>query len=270
MSSMLRVSYCIIIAALRVPILFLPQMGSYLRMTRADCFKDKLEGRIIREYYETALNELRQEGAISSELFGELNQARIPDKDLYITDKQDNIIAASMLLSEVYILCFSTVKCDPNMFKEYGSRGKSKYCLQFFSTMFDELSHYNAKEMTWAKLARVLYGQKVTSYLKKTICSILQMKMSQKSTITLVEDKLHELRYLAKLPEFSKENEVRLIVCLPQDKEVNRKHYLACEDDKAHIWLKLKHYAVSNYWPGPDNLPEDDEALGAILRDRGY
>ena len=244
--------------------------GIFLRMTRADCFQDKLEGKIIEDYYGEALDDLLKQNIISQDDYRELRQVTFSSEELFVLPRKGPITFTAMDKYDVFVVCFSTVKCGPDMFKAYGNSGPGKYCLELHSSMLDALCHHDYDELSRTKLGRVLYGQEVVSYLKAIISSVMQQNVLRENKSMILADKLHELQYLAKDGSFNWENEVRLIAYLPREYEKERKLYRRIENDDKHLLLNLGCYAVCRYWSSEGNRPKDNEEFIAMLKERDY
>lgn len=250
----------------------LTEDGIQLRLNHVGQFPDKLEGKTIEVYFDIALDELLQEGKINKKQFSILAQANMPDKRFIIRQEERGVSFGAEKKCDAYIICFSTEKDDPCMYENYGNRGKGRYCLSFESFVFKNLRLGEYENNLGVDWIRVFYGKKVVDLLKNWILKYLEdADLSDKSICVLMEDVLHELQYSAKRTRYSFENELRLVVYLPENEEIDSHIFEKYEDKgKKYLRLYLDKYHLYGITADPNNNPEVNEELFACLRDRGY
>ena len=247
--------------------------GIRLRLTRADHFKDKLEGLAVKVYYEIALEELRKDSVITDGQFEMFIEFGVPEEDLFIRYDSDGWLLGQNNKSDVYVACFSTVKNDPYMFCNYG-KGDERYCLEIGNTELEILSHKDFNRETKTELLRVLYGRQVIDYLKSFIIRIVQdhflMKDSQNAK-AIMEMKLYDLQFSAKRAIYSKENEIRLLVRVPKNMELSHDQYVTgMEDGCPYLWITLPKTALYEMYPSPSNSTAQIDLMREIAQSNQY
>lgn len=242
-----------------------------LRLTYAENFPDKFEGKAIEVFYDIALEELARDGLLNKEQYATFTKVDLFDKKLFFTEEKDEISHYAMKKYEAYILCFSTVKDDPYMFEEYGNHSKDKFCLAFSGLELRELSREDNGYPIIIKLVPVLYGKQVVEHLKVKIQEIADNQFYYKNAGVLISDILTELQYAAKLHKYYKENEIRLVVYLPKDEGVSSKHFEKyIEDGKQYLGLKLEKLALLDISAAPWNKPDTIRKINSLLKQYNY
>ena len=95
--------------------------GLCFRMTRAEDFEDQSEGRTLEEYYQEAIENLRESGFLTDTHYRVLRKAKMPEmKPMTFYNPGD---PSSIYLQgtgyTTYVSCFSTEKDDPKMIERY-------------------------------------------------------------------------------------------------------------------------------------------------------
>ena len=244
--------------------------GIRLRATLAENFPDKLEGRAVAVYYEEALDELLNENKITQEQYDNLSQIEMPEEEMFIF-KSERIMISRDLKFEPYVACFSTEMNDPYMFENYGKNKKGKFCMGFYRSELENLTHSNMQEKVVAKLIPAMYGKQAVCYLKEKTLQVVQKTNLLKDAEILIPDILKALRYSAKRSKFAKDNEIRLVVCLPKDDDHGRTRYeIEKTKDGRYLWVRFAKHSVIGLWPDPNNDQVDNDSIREMLVERGY
>lgn len=241
-----------------------------LRLTHVDCFEDKLEGRVAKIYYDIALKELLAEKAIGKALFDRLSKVTVEGKERFLKRDANDIKLASMKDYEAYIVCFSKIGNDPYMFDHYG-----RYCFTLSKSMLIHTLRARFADRIRCYDRQILYGRQVVEYLKKAIMAIVCNEFLLQNAEMLLRDQLHELLYAAKSPQYSLENEVRFVVCVPKDDPCDDEKIKRIESEengitKKYLTLTLKNEMFYRVSPSPVNAEEDTARVFSLFRQRGY
>ena len=118
------------------------------------------------------------------------------------------------------------------MFQNYGN-----FCLTL--TRGNLLSPLLGRENLHAVFTPVLYGDDIVKYLESKIKEVIDSPDMKRDMAWFIGEVLHRLQFVAKQSKYSKENERRLIVYLPEGEtklipEIERTE----SDGKLYIYLK--------------------------------
>ena len=236
-----------------------------LRLTRADCFEDKLEGIVVDVYYDLALEELILERKISKTQYAVLSEVRLPTEELFVRNREDGVHLGTMERYEAYVICFSSIKNDPYMFKSYGS-----FCLAIMKSELQWLESQAYGNGIRVKTTSVYYGKKAVDFLKKKILEIVSNEFLFNNAKMIMSDNLHEFQYRAKCFQYHKENEIRMIVYIPENGNISSKYFEKySENEKYYLRLCLPKHGICEITHAPDHISEAKEIM-AVLQKRGY
>lgn len=202
------------------------------RLSAAENFEDKMEGKAIEVYYDLALDRLKRAGKITQEEYDVLAYLDISQNEFFFSKHPVGIQQYTDTKFEEYIICFSSESDDPYMFQNYG-----EYCLTL--TRGNLLSPLLGRENLRAVLTPVLYGDDIVKYLESKIKEVIDSPDMKRDMTWFIGEVLHCLQFVAKQSKYSKENERRLIVYLPEGEtklipEIERTE----SDGKRYIYLK--------------------------------
>ena len=259
--------------------------GIVLRMTKVSDFYDVYEGKSIEIYYDTALEQLESERKISAHQRHLFNNVRLPEKRLAIFDlphkeDQPRSLATSAHMTP-YIICFSKNKCDPYMFENYIKAEKQGFCLEFYghNIASNETTFSFGKGHNF-QFYNVLYGNEIINAIKQYICDMFSCfekiddQIIEQFFLGLLAGKLQDLQYSAKLSKYKQENEVRLVLFLPElsacpDNYSPQYHEME-ENGKSYVYIKLKRYAISGIYANDRVNSQTKKQLMQTLLDNGY
>ena len=233
--------------------------GISFRMTRVSDFSDVYEGKSIEIYYDMALEQLEQSGRISSHQRSLFNRVELPEKRVAVFKLPLKEGQPSALMSSIhmipYIICFSKNKCDPYMFKNYIKSEEQGYCLEFYGhdiASNANISHFG--EGHKFKFYNVLYGNEIIDAIKQYICDMLSCiheindQIIEQFMLGPLAGKLQDLQYSAKLSKYKQENEVRLVLFIPEAQAcpaVYSPIYQEVEENgKKYIYIKFNKHAL--------------------------
>ena len=202
------------------------------RLSAAENFEDKMEGKAIEVYYDLALDRLKRAGKITQEEYDALAYIDISQNVFFFSKHPAGIQQYTDTKFEEYIICFSSESDDPYMFQNYG-----EYCLTL--TRGNLLSPLLGRENLRAVFTPVLYGDDIIKYLESKIIEVIVSPDMKRDMAWFIGEVLHRLQFVAKQSKYSKENERRLIVYLPEGEtklipEIERTE----SDGKRYIYLK--------------------------------
>ena len=106
--------------------------GLCFRMTRAEDFEDQFEGRTLEEYYQEAIENLRESGFLPDTHYRILRKAQMPEKKpmLFSNPVDPSSIYLQGTRYTAYVSCFSTEKDDLKMIEYYmKNESKKGYCI---------------------------------------------------------------------------------------------------------------------------------------------
>lgn len=244
-----------------------------LRLTRADQFDDKMEGKAFEVYYDIALEQLYYEKKINDAQRCQLEKIKVTDqREIFISNGKKSKLSNEHV--DPYIICFSTKENDPYMFENYVHTGKNKvkagYCICSHSVILKGLFEKFLKENVRFDIDKVLYGSEVIEYIKKYIISALDKCSTIPDLREYTDEIFQKIQYIAKLSKFRFENEVRLIAYVPKNASYNGDIRKVMEGGKTYIYIDLEKSAICGISPDENNLKEDDETLLKTLIDRKY
>lgn len=259
--------------------------GIVLRLTKVSDFSDVYEGKSIEIYYDMALEQLESEGAISVHQRTLFNDVRLPEKRLAIFDlphkeDQPRSLATSVNMTP-YIICFSKNKCDSYMFENYIRTENQGYCLEFYG--LDIAS--NSTTLSFGKghkfqFYNVLYGNEIINTIKQLICEMLSCfekiddQIIKQFLLGILEGKLQDLQYSAKLSKYKQENEVRLVLFIPEPEECPANYsplYQKTEENgKSYVYIKVHKHTLSGIYSNDKVNIQTKSQLKQTLLDNGY
>ena len=254
-----------------------------LRLTRSDGFNDKKEGKTIQLYYQTALNELLASGSISDEWYNKFFEITVPEKmflpvrteDIRIEDIciDDKITIWEEADYEEYIICFSKVANDPNMFKRFCQKDDKPgegYCFHFYDGALYELRTLGLDNHCDIKLYPVIYGESSIDYIKQNILKILGNDYYLRDYKYYICQVFLGLRYFLKEPKYADEHEIRLVVFAPKEWGEHKSFEIREEDNIKYLYLFLDKENLYRLTPSPANTIDQTQAFMDTIKDRGY
>ena len=240
------------------------------RLAAASTFEDKMEGKAIEVYYDLAIDELLVEGEISREIAKELSCIKVPERTWLSYPYEGGGGRSGLYQHEEYIICFSKKKDDKYMYEAY-CQNSIGYCFEFSGVDLKELTCLGHKNGAEIRVSPILYGREVVDYLKKIIRDLCSNPIRRNNLAAYLQDILHITQYMAKLKRFSDEEEVRLIVFVPQ-KQIYAGNDIIRDVNEEHKYLFLK--APKDMCLGvscaPFNNREETEEMMKFLNDNGY
>ncbi len=241
-----------------------------LRLTLAEYFDDKLEGKAVEVYYDIALENLLADGRITQEQYEDLIEIELPKRRLIIhrTETEEN--HAKWEEYDTYVICFSSKKDDPYMYDRYvHNKATGGFCVEFSGIEIKSLSHDSMKNESIIKLIRVLYGKQAVSYIQEQIISIIQNPFLYKNRTQVLGEVLTQVQFSAKRSRYYRENEIRLVVFLAKDD--HKKHPTLYKDDTGkNLYLRIPKHMVFDVSADPSNDPSMTEEVIQFIEDQGY
>ena len=247
-----------------------------LRLTAADCFEDKLEGKAVEVYYDIALEEMLRDSTITTKQFEELSQVEMPNRMLIIHKTDDGLNWGKWEEFDAFIICFSTVKDDPYMYEKYVHNKKSGgFCIEFSGIELRFISHLSMDNEAIIKLIPVMYGGRAVDYIKEQVQKVIQDPVLYDNKDQVLGEVLHQVQFSAKRNRYSKENEIRLIVYMAKSdyKEhpnIFRDINSSGEKKKEYIKFRITKNVVFNITPDPNNNPDTTAKAIKHIQTRGY
>lgn len=255
-----------------------------LRMTNAEDFEDTFEGKTIEVYYDLALHNLKQSGLLDDRFYDILGKI-----DTYYSNRlffqffDQNGLYTKSAKYNAYVACFSTLKQDPFMIKNYIKHPDKKgYCIGLYSTnLRSNRTIYSTQNRGWFDFAKVLYGANIISMLEseiKLIYSHYSKLADEEITeyiVPYMTELLKSLKLKAKLSKYEKENEVRLILYTPIQEDISKNYGVYYTEErnergKRFIDVKFPKTAFSDLLP-TDSVDEKERAYTIEqLSHRGY
>ena len=242
-----------------------------LRLSAVANFDDKMEGEAVRVYYDLALEELLDEGAITDKLFEKLADVDIPDKIPFISVNDTGWSVYKEESYEEYVICFSTVKDDPFMYEEY-IHDSDGYCLHLFGGEIEALNTLSMANHANIVLIPILYGKEAVVYIKKIILEVLSDPAKERNYKYFIKDLLHYVQFAAKRKKYSKEHEVRLVIFLPKSHPSSLPNITFSSDSKGrkYIYFSVPKYLLYDVSPAPYNAQSETQAIREFLKRQGY
>ena len=247
-----------------------------LRLTAADCFEDKLEGKAVEVYYDIALEEMLRDGQITKKQFEELSQVEIPNRVFIFQKTEDGLDLGKWVEFDAFIICFSTVKDDPYMYKKYVHNKESGgFCIEFSGTELCFISHLSMDNEASIKLIPVMYGGQAVEYIKEQVQEVINDSVLYKRREQVLGEILHQVQFSVKRNRYSRENEIRLIVYMAKNdfeehpnifRDVNSNG----EKKKEYIKFRIPKNVVFNITPDPNNNPDTTDKAIKHIQAQGY
>lgn len=258
--------------------------GLTFRMTHVKDFTDKFEGRTIEVFYDMALEHLLKCGKISDDLYWELAELEIPNRDFFFfntKDYQDKLYTEVVSTDyDVYIACFSENAASSYMEEHYIKNEKHNGCAigLFAANLESNNITLSFGEGSRFRLKKVLYGEQIVN----RIIEITEMLLNayNEDIAILKEVKLNlqqallELRYTAKRSRYKNENEVRLILMIPKGERVPNyytpRYEPVIENGKKYIEVPLPKCVFSTIEKSNSTTEEEFRDVVSMLRENGY
>lgn len=247
-----------------------------LRLTVADQFEDKLEGKAVEVYFDIALEEMLNGGELSPKQFEELSQIDIPNVAMFCHKTDNGIPLFKWEEFSTYIICFSKVKDDPYMFEKYvHNKETGGFCVEFSSVELDSLSQYGMENEAIIKLIPVMYGYQTINYIKDEVRKLIQSPYLYQNKEYALSEVLHTVQFSAKRSRFNKENEIRMVVYLVKDdignhRDLYRDSNKTEEEKKKYLNFRIPKHMVFNVTSDPLNVPDMTERMKSYVLNQGY
>ncbi len=119
-------------------------------------------------------------------------------------------------------------------------------------------------------LAPILYGHAAIDFIKCKILEIISNPYLVKSYDYFIGEVLWLCQYTVKRIEYSKENEIRLLVFLPAIKRESYQNVELIKGDLEHIYLKISKETLSGLSPYPRNTVQETISFREFLRGNKY
>lgn len=233
--------------------------GLCFRMTRAEDFEDQSEGRTLEEYYQEAIENLRESGFLTDTHYRVLRKAKMPEmKPMTFYNPVDpSSIYFQGTRYTAYVSCFSTEKDDPKMIERYmKNESKKGYCIGVSSI------DLNTNETTYTLgkgycfvVQKILYKPEMVRYMEDfvrwmySVCPQIAEEDIQPFFVDRVQHEFLWLRYSSKKDEFRWENEVRLVLYVPEECNEPTYHFPfteSCEKGKRYIDVHFPQYVLQD------------------------
>ena len=247
-----------------------------LRLTLAEQFDDKLEGKAVELYYDVALENLLNAGKIDRDQYEELIQIDMPNQIQIIYEKEDGTQMIKDKVFDAYIVCFSTKKDDPYMYNNYvHDKNSGGFCIEFFGGELESLSQIGVENEATIKLIPVMYGIQAIHFVEKQVLRIVQDPYLYVNKDTVIGMVLQYVQFSAKRSRYMKENEMRLVVYLAKDNvndhpNICREHNKNGELDKNHMLFYIPKEMVSSVSVDSKNSIAITERMIKHIKALGY
>ena len=247
-----------------------------LRLTRADHFPDKLEGKAVEVYYDIALESMLESGKITQEQFEELAEVEMPDRTLLIHESDLGIGAAKWEEFDAYVICFSTQKDDPFMYERYvHKKTAGGFCVEFSGVEMKSLSDKSINNESNIKLIQVMYGSQVIRYIEDQVVNVISDPFLYKNRKEVLGEVLHQVQFSAKRSRYYRENEIRMVVYLAKDDEKEHPDIFWKTDEtgkkqKKYLYFQVPKYMVFNVTSNPNNDPNATVTVMNYIQTQGY
>lgn len=243
-----------------------------LRLSQAESFADKTEGKIVNKYYSIALKDLYESKRINMIQYKELLGYKLPDTMPFISEETETTYLVDEETFDVFIICFCTKKDDPYMYREYvKTKETGGFCLELSDVDVSSLTELSMNNNAHIKLATVLYGEAAIDAIKKEVDSIIQNEQLYSERKILISELLHRMQYITKDSCYSKENEVRMLVYVAKNDNNEHADFEIKKDGKnKYLYFRLPKYMLVNVTADPNNNPIiTAEHLNSIY-EKGY
>lgn len=247
-----------------------------LRLTAADQFEDKLEGKAVEVYYDITLEKLARDGKITAEQVKDLSTIDIPDKTLIIHKTDEGMNWAKWEEFETYVICFSTEKDDPFMYERYvHNKSTGGFCIELSGIEIRSLSQLSMDNESHIKLIPVMYGEKTVRYLESQIMRVAGNSFLYKNRNEVIGEILHQIQFSAKRSRYSKENEIRLLIYLAKGDYSDHPNLNRDRDEKEkiiskYINFKIPKEMVFNVTADTQNEEQTTKRMMSSFQELGY
>ena len=247
-----------------------------LRLTAADQFEDKLEGKAVEVYFDITLEKLVRDGKITSEQFKDLSTIDTPDKALIIHKTDDGMNWAKWEEFETYVICFSTEKDDPFMYEKYvHNKSTGGFCIELSGIEIRSLSHLGMDNESIIKLIPVMYGEDTVRYLESQIMRVAGNPFLYKNRNQVIGEILHQIQFSAKRSRYSKENEIRLLMYLAKGDCSDHPNLFRDKDEEGKIVSKYINFRIPkemvfNVTADTQNEDHCTKRIMAFFQELGY
>ena len=245
-----------------------------LRLSRADYFADKQEGKTIKKYYDQALNELLAEGVLSGNWHSEF-KAIEESKEIFIpVETQNGIVKWKDSEYKEFIICFSTVGDDIHMFEEF-CRDRTGmpcegYCFHFLDGTIHEYKHLGLKNHCDILFHPVLYGNLAVDLIKENLRNVISNSYYLDDYKYYIREIITAMRYFTKRSKFADEHEVRLAIFVPIDGGTHVDFEICTDEGKEYLYIKLEKDSLYTITPSPINTEEQSRLFFEKIKRRGY
>ena len=167
------------------------------------------------------------------------------------------------------------------MFENYRKKEKQGYCMEFYGLDIES----NETTLSFGKghefrLFNVLYGNEIIKVIKQYICDMLSCcekiddQIIKQFFLGFLTGKLQDLQYSAKLSKYKQENEVRLVLFMPElescPADYSPLYHEINENGKSYIYIKLNKNTLSGIYANEEITNQTKIQLKQTLLDNGY
>ena len=245
--------------------------GIRLRLAEVSTYTDTMEGIAVNAYYDLALEELHNEGIITSEQYDQFCKVAVPESLFMPNGEINGIRHWSRVKYRAYTMCFSTSVDDPFMFGNYGNGGEGeRYCLHFTAGDLADLKTKGLDNDAEINLVPIKYGRSAIDFIKGYIIQIISNPYWLADYEECICNVLQNCHYTAKLSKHSKENEIRLVVFLPVGGNKNLPDIKYDSEDDRYIYFTIPKYMLYSISPSPDNTVQQTNTMVSYLETNGY
>ena len=247
-----------------------------LRLTSAERFDDKLEGKAVEVYYDIALENMLESGKLSQKQFDELTQLEMPNKLLFFYKNELGMDMANQEEFDAYVICFSTVQDDPYMYEKYvHNKSAGGFCMALLGGEIASLSRLGVKNEAIIKLIPVMYGSSAIQYIEEKVQKVIENSFWYQNRETVLGSILQHVQFAVKRSRYSKENEIRLVVYLRKDDTKEHPNIIRDTDEngevkKEYISFRIPKYMVFDVTADLQNMPVATDNIMAFLDNHGY
>ena len=201
----------------------------WIKLTHIKDFKDKLEGRIISQYYNSAIDELVRDDTIStgdaSTLRGLFHYKKPLFIERHLLDDGKELQRALFCVRYVYVFCLSA-DGDSNYMKKKYTKGESKNgaCIEFSGTRLNSIFRKNDDQSRY-DFFKIIYGNDIKTYLTYFLERIIECTGGvdtedfKKFAPEIINRELTKLEISTKEEKYRQENEIRFVFSKPIDSD---------------------------------------------------
>lgn len=247
-----------------------------LRLTSAERFEDKLEGRAVEVYYDIALENMLNTGELTQKQFDELTQVEMPNKLLFIRKNEKGINEAKREEFDAYVICFSTVQDDPFMYDNYvHNKSTGGFCIALSGGEIKSLAQLGMKNEAFIRLIPVMYGWRAIQYIEEQVLKVIQNPFLYKNRKSVLGSVLQHVQFSAKRSRYSKENETRLVVYLAKNDAKEHPNLFRDTNDngevqKDYILFRIPKYMVFDVTADSQNESTTTQDVMSFIDAQGY